>query len=78
MAASIQKVRAYLKEFGMPGKPDQYPVTLGLGPSVGLPAEVQSETPIKRISAAEDKDGENFVSRAMQKALMAMRGQKRQ
>jgi hypothetical protein len=69
VAASIQKVRAYLTKFGIPGNPAQYPDTLGLGPGMGLPAEVHSETPIKRISAAEDGDEENFVARIMQKVL---------
>jgi hypothetical protein len=74
VAASIQKVRAHLTKFGIPGNPSQYPVTLGLGPGGGLPAEVQSETPIKRVSAAQDTDDSNFVARAMQRALKAMRG----
>lgn len=77
-AASIQKVRAHLKSFGIPGNPDQDPITMGLGPSVGLPAEVRSETPIKRMSAADDKDGENFVQRYMQKGLQMLRNKARE
>ena len=73
LAASVQKIRAYLTKFGIPGKPDQYPVTLGLGPSQGLPAEVQSEEPIKRKSAAEDAGGDNFTARWMQKGLKKLR-----
>lgn len=69
LAASIQKVRTHLKKLGIPGKPDEYPLTMGLGPSGGLPAEVRSEKPIERISAAEDKSGENFVNRWLQRAL---------
>ncbi len=74
VAASVQKIRAYLTKFGIPGNPDQYPVVLGLGPGEGVPAEVRSETPIKRISAAEDGDEGNFVSRVMQKYLKGRRG----
>ena len=77
VAASTQKVRAYLKKFGTPGAPDLHPITMGQGPSVGLPAEVQSETPIKRIGAAEDGDEENFVNRMMQKGLKLLRNTER-
>jgi hypothetical protein len=73
VAASVQKIRAHLQKFGMPGKPDQYPLTLGLGPSAGLPAEVLSEKPIERKSAAEDGDESNFVARIMQKCIAARR-----
>lgn len=74
VAASVQKTRAHLTKFGIQGNPSQHPLTLGLGPGGGLPAEVQSETPIKRISAAEDTDESNFVARTMQKVLKSMRG----
>lgn len=74
VAASIQKMRAYLTKFGIPGNPDQYPVVLGLGPGEGMPAEVRSEKPIQRISAAEDGDEGNFVSRVMQKYIRGRRG----
>jgi len=77
VAASAQKVRAYLTKFGTPGTPDQYPITMGRGPSGGLPAEVQSETPIKRISSADDGDEENFVNRMMQKGLKLLRNTER-
>jgi hypothetical protein len=78
VAASVQKMRAHLTKFGVPGRPDQYPVALGLGPGMGLPAEVQSETPIKRVSAAEDGDESNFVSRVMQKGLQMLRSKPRE
>jgi hypothetical protein len=74
VAASVQKVRAYLTKFGISGDPIRYPDVLGLGPGEGLPAEVRSETPIKRVSAAVDGDDENFVSRIMQKYLRGRRG----
>lgn len=74
IAKSVQKVRAQIKRFGILDKPDpQAMLTIGPGPSEGLPAEVQSETPIKRIPADEDRDGSNFVARYVQKALMKRR-----
>ena len=73
VAASVQKIRAHLVKFGMPNKPDIYPTTLGLGPGGSLPSEVQSENPIKRVSAAEDDSEDNFVKRAMQKGLQMLR-----
>jgi hypothetical protein len=73
VAASVQKIRAYLTKFGIPGKPEQYPVALGLGPSGGLPAEVNSEEPIQRVSAADPKGVDNFVARYMQRGLKKLR-----
>jgi len=78
VAASVQKIRAYLAKFGSPGKPDQYPVVLGLGPSGGLPAEVNSEEPIQRVSAADAKGEDNFVARYMQRGLKKLREMNRQ
>ena len=76
VAASVQKTRAYLSKFGQPGTPDLYP-SLGQGPSLGLSAAVQSETPIKRISASEDADGSNFVARFQQKLLSKIRSERK-
>lgn len=73
LAASIQKVRAYLTKFGIPSKPAEYPITMGLGPGQGLPAEFQSDEPIKRISAAEDKDEKNLIARFMQRNIKKLR-----
>jgi len=73
VAASIQKVRAYLMQMGIPGKPDEHPLTLGLAPGGGLPSEVTSDTPIQRVSSAEEGGEDNFVKRAMQKGLQMMR-----
>jgi hypothetical protein len=73
VAASIQKVRSLLKRYGMPASPTEQFLNMGPGPSGGFPAEVQSETPIKRVSAAEDTDGSNFIKRWQQKMLMKMR-----
>lgn len=75
VAASVQKVRAHLTKFGTPGRPDQYPLTMGLGPSSGLPTEVMSEKSIERISAAEDGDESNFIARAMQRYLHKKRSE---
>ncbi|MHC4867966.1 MAG: hypothetical protein ACYTEX_28170 [Planctomycetota bacterium] len=72
VTASIQKVRAHLSKFGIPKGPN-LPITLGLGPGSSLPADVQSEKPIARVSAAEDGDDSNFVKRAQQKALQMLR-----
>lgn len=73
VAASTQKVRAYLEKVGIPGNPAQYPINLGLMPGAGLPAEVMSEKPIQRVNAAEDGDESNFVSRLLQKGLKMAR-----
>ena len=74
VAASIQKVRAHLIKMGIPGKPDEHPIVLGLVPGgATLPAEVSGETPIERVSSAEDESGDNFVKRYMQKAIKAIR-----
>lgn len=74
VAASIQKVRAHLIKMGIPGKPDEHPIVLGLVPGGAvLPAEVTGETPIERISSAEDKGEDNFVKRYLQKAVKAAR-----
>jgi len=71
--ASVQKIRSYVTKFGIPGKPDEYPISMGLGPGAGFPASVNSEEPIKRVSAAEDGNEENFIARATQKALKMLR-----
>lgn len=74
VAASIQKVRAYLIEMGIPGKPDEHPIVLGLVPGgATLPAEVTGETPIERVSSADDKGENNFVKRYLQKGIKAIR-----
>ena len=73
VAASVQKIRAHLTKFGIPNKLGENPIVLGLGPSGGLPTEVQADEPIKRVNAAEDGDEKNFVNRWMQKALQAVR-----
>jgi len=78
VAASVQKIRAHLTKFGIPNKPDIFPLTLGLGPGGGLPSEIQSEKPIERISAAEEGAEDNFVSRAMQKGLQLLRNKGKQ
>jgi len=66
VAASTQKVRAYLTNFGVPGKPAQYPVVLGLGPGSGLLAETQSDEPIKRVDGFKDEGERNLLARVAQ------------
>lgn len=78
VAASVQKIRAHLTKFGIPNKPDVFPLTLGLGPGGGLPSEIQSEKPITRVSAGEEGAEDNFVSRAMQKGLQLLRNKGKQ
>lgn len=73
VAASVQKVRSHLTKFGIPGKPDQHPIVMGLGPGGGLPAEVQTEEPIARINAAEDDGEKNLIARYLQKGLRKIR-----
>jgi len=73
VAASVQKIRAYLTKYGIPSRPAGYPITMGLGPGGGLPSEVQSDDPIKRISAVAPGGEENFVHRALQKVLKMRR-----
>jgi len=73
VSASIQKIRSYITKFGIPSKPEQYPVSLGLIPGGGLPAEVQAEEPIKRTSADKDVGEENLVARFMQRGLKLLR-----
>lgn len=69
VASSVQKIRAQISRFGIPSKPDVYPISLGLAPGSGLPTEVTSDEPVKRVSAAEDPNEENLVSRYLQKQL---------
>lgn len=73
VASCIQKVRTQLTRFGIPNKPDLYPITLGQGPGSGLPVDIQSDEPIKRIPAGEDKADDNIVSRWMQKAYQKIK-----
>ena len=73
LAASIQKVRAHLVRFGISSKPDLAPIVLGSGPGGVLPAEVQSDEPIKRISVFDQGGEDNVISRYYQKAVKLAR-----
>jgi len=73
VAASVQKIRAHLTRFGIPNKPEQYPIALGLGPGQTLPSEVLSDKPITRVGALEEGAEENFVKRYSQKGIQMMR-----
>jgi hypothetical protein len=66
VAASVQKIRAYLTKFGTPGKPAEYPAVLGLGPGSGLPAEAQSDEPITRVNSFKDDGEKNLLARVAQ------------
>jgi hypothetical protein len=76
VASSVQSVRAKLTKLGIPNKPGQQPIVLGLGPGQGLPLDVQADEPIKRISAADDANEENLVARYLQSAIKFARQQK--
>jgi hypothetical protein len=71
--ASIQKIRARFTKFGVPSKPETYPISMGLVPGSGLPTEINSAEPIKRVDASEDKDESNLVARMMQRQIQASR-----
>ncbi len=76
VATVVQSVRSRLTKLGIPNKPSEQPIVLGLGPGQALPVEVQADEPIKRISAAEDTDDSNVVARYMQMAIKAVRERK--
>lgn len=73
VAASVQRVRSQLIKLGIPRKLAQYPAVLGLGPSVGLPAEIQADEPIKRVLSSDDGDEKNLIARTLQKVIKASR-----
>ena len=73
VAASVQKIRAHLVKFGIPSKPALAPIVLGSGPGGILPAEVQADKPIERISTFAEGGEENAIQRYYQKALKAKR-----
>lgn len=73
ISSSIQKVRSRVTKFGIPNHSHQDPITLGLGPGSGLPAEVLSEKTIERVPADSDGYINNAVSRLMQRQIAAKR-----
>ena len=66
LTASVQKIRAHLTKFGIPNKPERYPV-MGLGPGQGLPTEISTDETIERVSADKDDNESNLIARYMQK-----------
>ncbi len=73
VAATVQMVRSKLTKLGIPKKSNQQPIVLGLGPGGALPANIQADEPIKRISSAEDEGEKNLIERYMQTALKTAR-----
>jgi len=73
VAASVQRVRSQLTKLGIPNKPGQQPIVLGLGPGQGIPLDVQADEPIKRISSTQDGGEENIVKRYLQAAVKVAR-----
>jgi len=75
IADAIQATRSDLKKFGIPSRASEQPVPniLGLGPSGTLPAEVQTDEPIKRVPSTEEGYEDNVVQRVQQKVLQAFR-----
>ena len=69
-------MRSQLTKLGIPGKLNQQPIVLGLGPSAGLPANIQADEPIERISSTKDGNEENLIARYLQKAVHAARKMK--
>ena len=71
---SIQRIRTVLTKLGIPGKASEDPVLLGLGPSgMALPADIQADEPIKRISADDDLYESNAGKRLLQKLVKGRR-----
>jgi len=67
---SVQRIRAVLTKLGIPGKASEDPVLIGLGPSgMALPADVQADKPIDRVSAGDDDYEENAKKRLQQAML---------
>ena len=76
VASSVQSVRAKLTKLGIPNKPDQQPIVLGLGPGQGLPLDVQADEPIERVSSVDDPNEDNLVKRYLQTAIKFARQKK--
>ena len=69
VSSSVQKIRSRLTKMGIPDTSGANPIALGLLPGGGvLPAAVNSDEPIARVSSADDEDDSNIISRYMQKA----------
>jgi hypothetical protein len=75
VAIAVQKARARLGKFSTRGKKEDglNLGILGLGPSGKLPAEVQADKPIDRVSSTDPKYESNFLSRFQQQMIKALR-----
>jgi len=73
---SIQTVRSELKKYGIPSKSSKQSaisnVLAALGPTGGLPAEVQSNDKIERIPSTEADYEDNVVKRLGQKMVQSL------
>ncbi|KKL92669.1 hypothetical protein LCGC14_1882360, partial [marine sediment metagenome] len=76
VSATVQMVRSKLTKLGISKKSNQQPIVLGLGPGGALPANIQADEPIKRISSAEDEGEKNLIERYLQQAVKAARQMK--
>ena len=73
---SIQTIRSELKKYGIPSKSSKQSaisnVLAALGPTGGLPAEVQSDEKIERVSSTESGYDDNVVKRLGQKLVQSI------
>jgi hypothetical protein len=71
---SIQTVRSELKKYGIPSKSSKQTPAMKnllsvLGQTGGIPAEVQSDNKIERVSVGDAKYDDNAANRLMQSQL---------
>ena len=81
--SSIQGIRKDLKDFGIPSKSSKKTTAVqnllaALGPTGGLPAEVQSDEKIERVSSTEANYEDNVVKRLGQKLVQAVTNKSKQ
>lgn len=73
---SIQTIRSELKKYGIPSKSSKQSaisnLLAALGPTGGLPAEVQSDEKIERVSSTEADYEDNVVKRFGQKIVQSL------
>lgn len=78
---SIQTIRSELKKYGIPSKSSKQSVVsnilAALGPTGGLPAEVQSDEKIERVSSTEEGYDDNVVKRLGQKMVQSLVNRKK-
>jgi hypothetical protein len=73
---SIQTIRSELKKYGIPSKSTKQSaisnILAALGPTGGLPAEVQSDEKIERVPSTEPGYEDNVVKRLGQKMVQSI------